>query len=62
MSYDGKVFFVFPFFDAVYSNLVPGELTSIYQVKQIGMIVKELQRLEIIFSNYVFVDVAVVIT
>ena len=30
-----KIFFIFPYFDVVHTNLVPGEFASIFQVKQI---------------------------
>ena len=54
------MFVVFPYFNAVYSNLVPGQLASIFQVKQISIIAKEIQKREVIFGNDVFVAVAVV--
>ena len=54
--------FVFPYFDVVHSNLVPGEFASIFQVKQIGMIAKELQKREVIFLNEVLVAVAVLVS
>ena len=57
---DGKVFIIFPYFNAVYSNLVPGQFASIFQVKQISIIAKEIQKWEVIFWNDVFVVVAVV--
>ena len=53
-------FVAFPCFNAVYSNLVPGQFASIFQVKQISIIAKEIQKREVIFWNDVFVAVAVV--
>lgn len=44
--------FLFPYLDAVHSNLDPGEFAIIFQVKQMGINASELQRLEV---NDVFV-------
>ena len=44
-----------------YSDLVPGEFASIFQVKQISMIAKELQKREVIFLNDVLVAVSVAV-
>ena len=60
-AHDGKVFFLFPCFNAVHSNLVPGQFVSILQVKQISIISKASQKREVIFLNHVFVAVAVVV-
>ena len=54
-------FSVFPDFDVVHTNLVPGEFASIFQVKQIGIIAKELQKREVAFLNDVLVVVAVLV-
>ena len=43
-------------FGVVHSNLVPEQTASIFQVKQIGIIAKELQKREVIFGNVVFFD------
>ena len=51
----------FPYFDAVHINILPGEFARIFQVKKIGMIVKELQKREVIYLKDVFVDVDVVV-
>ena len=44
--------------DVVHTNLVSGDFASIFQVKQIGMITKELQKREVIVFNDVLVAVA----
>ena len=50
--------FLSPYFDVIRSNLIPsGEFANIFQVKQIGMIAKELQKN---ILKWRFVDVAVV--
>ena len=47
--HEGKAFIVFPYFNAVYSNLVSGQFASIFQVKQISMIAKKTQKRKVIF-------------
>ena len=42
-------FFFFFRFNTVHSNLDSGQLASIFHVKQIGIIAKELQKREVIF-------------
>ena len=61
-AYDVKILFLFPYFDVVHSNLVPGEFASIFQVKQIAMIAKELQKREDIFLNDILVTVAIFVS
>ena len=46
---DDKIFFLFPYYDIVHSNVVPGEFTCIFEVKQIGMITKELKNEKLYF-------------
>ena len=58
---DGKFLFLFLCFNTVHSNLDPGQLASIFNVKQIGTIAKKLRKREVIFWNDVFVAVAVVV-
>ena len=58
--YGDKFFFRFLCFNIVHSNLGPGQLASIFHVKQIGIIAKELHKREVVFWNDVFVAVAVV--
>ena len=53
--HDSKFFFLFPYLNAVQSNLYPGQFASIFHVKQIGIIAKELPKLTL--WNDVFVDV-----
>ena len=60
-AHNGKFFFRFLYFNTVHSNLGPGQLASIFHVKQIGIIAKELQKREVIFWNDVLVAVAVVV-
>ena len=55
-------FFFLTLVNVFHSNLFPGEYTSIFQVKQIGMIAKELQKREVIFVNDVLVAVAVLVS
>lgn len=43
-------------FGVVHSSLVKEQTASILQVKQIGIIAKELQKREVIFGNVVFFD------
>ena len=50
-----KFFFRFLCFNTVHSNLGLGQLASIFDVKQIGVIAKELQKQEVIFKNDVLV-------
>ena len=59
-AHDGKVLFLFSYFTAVHSNLVPGQFASILQVKQISIIAKEIRKREVIFWNDIFVTVTVV--
>ena len=40
----------FPHFDAVPSNLVPGQVASIFQVQQVGIVARELQKREAVFE------------
>ena len=42
-------FFHLRCFNIVHSNLDPGMLASIFHVKQIGIIAKELQKREVVF-------------
>ena len=55
-----KTFFLFLCFNIVHSNLGPGQLASIFHVKQIGIITKVLHKREVVFWNDVFVAIAVV--
>ena len=57
-------FFHFAHFDVVYSNLVVGEFSSIFQVKHLkfGMISKELQNREVIFLNDVLAAVDLLVS
>ena len=57
-----KSSFFFSYIDVVHSNLVPGEFASIFQVKQILIIAKELQKREVIFLNGVPVAVTVLVS
>ena len=41
------MFVVFPYFNAVDSNLVPGQFASIFQIKQISIITKAIQKREV---------------
>ena len=50
-----------PLFKARWLSLDPGQLASIFHVKQIGIIAKELQQREVVFWNNVFVAVVVVV-
>ena len=59
-AHDGKVFVAFCYSNAIYSNLIPSQFASIFQVKQLSIIAKEIQKREVIFWNDVFVAVAVV--
>ena len=55
-AHDGKVFFLFPYFDVVHANLVPKEFASIFQVERVVIFAKELQKGEDIFLNDVLVS------
>ena len=51
MRNDGKFLFLFLYFDAVHSNLGPWQFASIFHIKRIRIIAKELQKREVIFWN-----------
>ena len=57
-----KSFFFFPYFDVLHTYLLPGEFANIFQVKQIGVIAKELQKREVVFLNDILVAVAVLVS
>ena len=51
---DSKFFFLFLNFNTVHSKSDPGQFASIFKVKQVGIIPKELQKPEVSFFKWRF--------